>query len=60
VASSDAELRAAVRAWVERTDNSKPWFLEVRVGRGTRKDLGRPTHKAKEAKELFMAYLEGK
>merc|ERR1719478_2024318 len=43
VATSEEELRAAVRAWVDRTDNTKPWFLEVRIGRGTRKDLGRPT-----------------
>ena len=29
VATSEAELRAAVRAWVDRTEHSQPWFLEV-------------------------------
>jgi phosphoenolpyruvate phosphomutase len=58
VATSEAELRAAVRAWVDRTEHSQPWFLEVRIDRGTRKDLGRPTIKSKKAKEAFMSYLE--
>jgi phosphonopyruvate decarboxylase len=58
VATSEAELKAAVKAWVERPDKTKPWFLEVRIGRGTRKDLGRPTHTAKKAKDLFMDYLD--
>ena len=34
-----------------------PRFLEVRVGRGTRKDLGRPTHTPADAKDRFMQYL---
>lgn len=33
-------------------------FIEVRVNRGNRADLGRPGHTPKEAKEAFMQYVK--
>ncbi len=35
-----------------------PSFLEIRVDRGNRKDLGRPTTTPKENKEAFMSFLK--
>ena len=35
-------------------------FIEVKCSIGARDDLGRPTTTAKENKENFMQYLEGK
>ena len=35
-------------------------FIEVKCSIGAREDLGRPTTTAKENKENFMKYLEGK
>lgn len=37
-----------------------PKFIEVRVNRGHRKDLGRPTHTPQAAKDMFMTYAVSK
>lgn len=37
---------------------SRPSFLEIRVRKGARKDLGRPTRTPAESKAAFMAALE--
>ena len=35
-----------------------PSFLEIRVNKGNRKDLGRPTTTPLENKQAFMEFLE--
>ena len=39
-------------------DSEGPLFLEVRVARGNRKDLGRPTTTPVENKEALMAFMQ--
>lgn len=52
----DAEQLSTALA--EIGNESGPAFLEVRVARGARKDLGRPTATPLESKAAFMAELE--
>ena len=51
-ADTEAELRAALPVLVE---SEGPVLLEVRVRKGARADLGRPTMTPRELKERFMA-----
>ncbi len=39
-------------------DSDGPALLEIRVNKGARKDLGRPTTTPKENKEAFMEFLK--
>lgn len=50
--SSDEELRDALPGFVA---GDGPGFLEIRVCKGARADLGRPTMTPRELKERFMA-----
>ncbi len=38
-------------------DGGCPWFMEVRVCKGARKDLGRPKEPPQKNKDLFMDTL---
>lgn len=43
----------------EKISNEKgPIFLEIKVKKGSRKNLGRPTTTPIENKEMFMKFLE--
>ena len=55
VATDAAELEAAL---AELDAEPGPAFLEVRVARGARKDLGRPTATPLESKQAFMKELD--
>jgi phosphonopyruvate decarboxylase len=46
-----------IRAVASFTDDSGPHFLEVRVSRGARADLGRPTTSPQENKQEFMCHF---
>jgi len=53
VASAE-ELRVAAQA----LDASRPTFIEVKVGRGTREPLGRPAVSTHDCKHRFMQHLK--
>jgi phosphonopyruvate decarboxylase len=36
-----------------------PWFIEIPVLKGARKDLGRPKSTPKDNKALFMSFVQG-
>lgn len=50
------DVRSAVR---KLRDVPGPALLEIRVSRGARRDLGRPTSTPRENKEAFLRFLEG-
>lgn len=52
-----ASTRDALRAWVEAKQEG-PTFIEVRVRKGARKDLGRPRSSPEENKQALMAVLK--
>ena len=54
VCSTEEELRTILK---EISKNNKLSFVEVRVKKGSRKDLGRPTSTPIENKESFMNYI---
>ena len=54
-AETEEELKNHVKQLIV---SNGPAFLEVRVKRGSRKDLGRPTMDPAEAKKAFMKFLK--
>lgn len=56
MAESREELKAALK---EAAEASELTFLQVKVKKGARKDLGRPTTTPVQNKEAFMAFLGG-
>ncbi len=55
-AENEKELADAL-TWLQKTDT--PALLEIRVKKGARADLGRPTQTPHENKQNFMRHLEG-
>ncbi|MDR2735055.1 MAG: phosphonopyruvate decarboxylase [Spirochaetota bacterium] len=53
-AETSAEITQAVRAL---RDQAGPAFLEIRVRKGARKDLGRPTTSTYQNRDAFMQFL---
>lgn len=53
--SDEQSLRQTVRQAME---VAGPTFIEVKVNKGNRKDLGRPKISPEDAKKMFMAYAE--
>ena len=54
-ATTRSEIKKSV---IEMENNNKLSFLEIKVGSGFRKDLGRPTRSPLENKEDFMGFLD--
>ena len=54
-ATTRSEIKKSV---IEMESNNKLSFLEIKVGSGFRKDLGRPTRSPLENKEDFMGFLD--
>ena len=52
--SGQASLDRGLEAWHQ---SEGPNLLEVRVKKGARADLGRPTMTPRELKEAFMGFL---
>ena len=52
------DLMTFLPQWAAKKDG--PYFLEIQVRKGNRKDLGRPTTSPLENKEAFMKFLSKK
>lgn len=50
------ELKSALREWKQ---SSGLTFLHIRIGKGSKKGLGRPKNKPYEVKERLQAYIKG-
>lgn len=57
-ATSVADLAEVPAAMRELLSKPGPRFLEIRVKKGARSDLGRPTRSPKETKEALMRFLQ--
>jgi len=58
VYAGSAQTKAAIRRHMNRMQNSKgPALLEVRVNKGARENLGRPTRTPAENRDDFMKFL---
>jgi phosphonopyruvate decarboxylase len=56
--TSAADITSAVNDFAHAPERG-PRFLEIRVKKGNRADLGRPTASPAENKEVFMSFLQG-
>jgi phosphonopyruvate decarboxylase len=54
LATNNAELNSV---WEKMSSKAGPTMIEVRIGIGSREDLGRPTSKPEENKHAFMKWL---
>jgi phosphonopyruvate decarboxylase len=54
-ASTKSEIKNSI---IEMESNNKLSFLEIKVGSGFRKNLGRPTRTPLENKKDFMEFLD--
>ena len=56
-AASTSDLSELPKLMSDLTAKSGPRFLEIRICKGARDDLGRPTRSPAETKEAVMAFL---
>ena len=56
--ASTVKTEQELRTYVRKTETEKgPWLIVVKVKKGARKDLGRPTSSPVENKQKFMKFL---